>query len=77
MGCGRFAEYHREAVDAGLAPVDGLTEALAGLDRTGLVTCIASGGTHEKMAHTLGRTGLYERFAGRIHSAAEAERAIN
>ncbi|MYW79255.1 haloacid dehalogenase superfamily, subfamily IA, variant 3 with third motif having DD or ED [Streptomyces sp. LaPpAH-199] len=74
LWCDRFAEYHREAVDAGLAPVDGLTEALAGLDRTGLATCIASGGTHEKMAHTLGRTGLYERFAGRIHSATEVER---
>lgn len=26
------------------------------------------------MRHTLGRTGLYERFAGRIHSATEVSR---
>ncbi|MEV7547200.1 HAD family hydrolase [Streptomyces sp. NPDC089915] len=63
-----FEELHREAVDAGLAPVDGLPEAL---DALTLPTCVASSGSHDKMRHTLGRTGLYERFAGRIHSASE------
>lgn len=67
----RFEELHREAVDAGLSPVEGLPEALDGIT---LPTCVASSGSHEKMRHTLGRTGLYERFAGRIYSATEVAR---
>ncbi|MFB6807687.1 HAD family hydrolase [Streptomyces sp. NPDC056387] len=64
----RFVRMHAEAVDAGVTPVDGLPGAL---DAITLPTCVASSGTHEKMRHTLGRTGLYERFVGRIHSATE------
>lgn len=67
----RFEELHREAVDSGLPPVYGLPEAL---DVITIPTCVASSGSHEKMRHTLGRTGLYERFAGRIHSATEVSR---
>ncbi|MFD9727849.1 HAD family hydrolase [Streptomyces sp. NPDC059072] len=67
----RFEELHREAVDEDLSPVDGLPEAL---DALTLPTCVASSGSHDKMRHTLGRTGLYERFAGRIHSATEVAR---
>ncbi|MFI2612991.1 HAD family hydrolase [Kitasatospora sp. NPDC018619] len=67
----RFVELHAEAVDAGLTPVPGLPEALAAIT---LPTCVASSGTHEKMRHTLGRTGLYDHFAGRIFSATEVGR---
>ncbi|MFF7333350.1 HAD-IA family hydrolase [Streptomyces sp. NPDC008150] len=67
----RFEQLHREAVDAELAPVDGLPEAL---DALTLPTCVASSGSHDKMRHTLGRTGLYERFAGRIHSSTDVSR---
>ncbi|WP_405594724.1 HAD family hydrolase [Streptomyces sp. NBC_01410] len=67
----RFEQLHREAVDAGLSPVEGLSDAL---DAITLPTCVASSGSHEKMRHTLGRTGLYERFAGRIYSATEVAR---
>ncbi|MBT2364980.1 HAD family hydrolase [Streptomyces sp. ISL-10] len=67
----RFEQLHREAVDSGLSPVEGLPEAL---DSITLPTCVASSGSHEKMRHTLGRTGLYERFAGRIYSATEVSR---
>ncbi|MFF8266662.1 HAD family hydrolase [Streptomyces sp. NPDC016562] len=67
----RFEQLHREAVDAGLSAVEGLPEAL---DAITLPTCVASSGSHEKMRHTLGRTGLYERFAGRIYSATEVTR---
>ncbi|MFD8707133.1 HAD family hydrolase [Kitasatospora sp. NPDC059648] len=70
----RFRELHAEAVDAGLTPVDGLPEALDALEALGLPTCVASSGTHEKMRHTLGRTGLYGRFEGRIFSATEVGR---
>ncbi|UQW99775.1 HAD family hydrolase [Streptomyces sp. RerS4] len=66
-----FRRLHAEAVDVGLSPVEGLPEALA---RITLPTCVASSGSHEKMRHTLGRTGLYEHFAGRIHSASEVPR---
>ncbi|MBV6700671.1 HAD family phosphatase [Kitasatospora aureofaciens] len=67
----RFVELHAEAVDAELTPVDGLPEALAAIT---LPTCVASSGSHEKMRHTLGRTGLYDHFAGRIFSATEVGR---
>ncbi|MCX4688361.1 HAD family hydrolase [Kitasatospora purpeofusca] len=66
-----FVRRHAEQVDAGLEPVDGLPEAL---DAIALPTCVASSGSHEKMAHTLGRTGLHHRFAGRIFSATEVAR---
>lgn len=60
------AAFRRE-----LRPVPGIVEAL---DQIALQTCIASSGSHEKMTLTLGLTGLYERFAGRIFSADEVER---
>lgn len=64
----RFEALHREAVDAELTAVEGIAEAL---DEIGLPTCVASSGTHQKMRHTLGNTGLYHRFDGRIFSATE------
>jgi beta-phosphoglucomutase-like phosphatase (HAD superfamily) len=39
-----------------------------------LPTCVASSGSHDKMRYTLGLTGLYDRFAGRIFSASEVAR---
>ncbi|MFB7343269.1 HAD family hydrolase [Streptomyces hydrogenans] len=67
----RLIQRHRDAVDTGLDPVDGLPEALAALT---LPTCVASSGSHEKMRHTLGRTGLYAHFEGRVYSASEVSR---
>ncbi|MFG2983538.1 HAD family hydrolase [Streptomyces sp. NPDC048258] len=67
----QLIQRHRDAVDLGLDPVDGLPEALAALT---LRTCVASSGSHEKMRHTLGRTGLYDHFEGRIYSASEVSR---
>ncbi|WP_324611634.1 MULTISPECIES: HAD-IA family hydrolase [Streptomyces] len=58
-------------MDLGLAPVDGLPEALAAL---AVPTRVASSGSHEKVRHILGRTGLYDLFAGRIYSASEVAR---
>jgi HAD superfamily hydrolase (TIGR01509 family) len=65
----RFDERYLEA-HAELQPVDGIVEAL---DRIRVQTCVASSGTHEKMRRTLGATGLYDRFEGRIFSATEVE----
>ncbi len=63
-----FQHLYRDAFEAELVPVDGVLEAL---DRIPHLTCVASSGSHEKMRHTLGLTGLYERFEGRVFSATE------
>jgi HAD superfamily hydrolase (TIGR01509 family) len=63
-----------EAFRRELRPVPGIGEALDQIERSGITTCIASSGSEEKMMLTLGLTGLYERFAGRIFSADEVER---
>ena len=57
---------YREAFAAELVPVAGVLDAL---DRISLPTCVASSGTHGHLRYTLGLTGLYERFAGRIFSS--------
>lgn len=61
-----FAAFDRE-----LTSVPGVAEALDRIESLGLRTCVASSGTHDKMARTLGRTGLFERFDGRIYSATQ------
>ena len=58
----------RDAWAAELAPVDGIREALEQI--TGPV-CVASSSGHDSLRYKLELTGLYERFAGRIFSAAE------
>jgi HAD superfamily hydrolase (TIGR01509 family) len=57
---------YRDAFADALTPVEGVLDAL---DQIALPTCVASSGTHDHMRFTLGLTGLYERFAGRIFSA--------
>jgi HAD superfamily hydrolase (TIGR01509 family) len=64
-------QRYRQAFAAELTPVAGVLEAL---ERITLPTCIASSGTHEHLRYTLGLTGLYERFAGRIFSAEDVPR---
>lgn len=66
-----FDERYMAALDAELKPVEGIVDVLDVLAAAGLPTCVASSGSHQKMRRTLGRTGLYDRFAGRIFSAAE------
>jgi HAD superfamily hydrolase (TIGR01509 family) len=65
-----FRHLYRETFDADLTEVDGVTEAL---DALTLPSCVASSSSHEGLRHTLGLTGLYERFEGRIFSATEVE----
>jgi HAD superfamily hydrolase (TIGR01509 family) len=67
----RAEALYRQVFAAELAPVDGILEAL---DRITLPSCIASSGTHDHLRYTLGLTGLYERFAGRIFSAEDVAR---
>ena len=65
---------YRDAFEAELVAVPGVVDVLDRLEAAGLKTCVASSGTHERMAFTLGLTGLDQRFAGRIFSATEVER---
>ena len=66
-----FTPRYREVFERELVPVDGVVDAL---DRISVATCVASSGSHEKMAFTLGITGLHHRFAGRIFSVDDVER---
>jgi HAD superfamily hydrolase (TIGR01509 family) len=63
---------YRAAYAADLAPVDGVLEAL---DQLSTPACVASSGSHDKLRFTLGQTGLYERFEGRIFSGYEVANA--
>jgi HAD superfamily hydrolase (TIGR01509 family) len=58
-----FAVFERE-----LQPVPGV---IAALDAIALPNCVASSASLEKMRFTLGHTGLWDRFEGRIFSATE------
>jgi len=54
--------------------VEGIVSALDDLEEAGFNTCVASSGSYEKMDVTLGKTGLLERFSGRIYSAVDVKR---
>jgi HAD superfamily hydrolase (TIGR01509 family) len=64
----QFQRRYREAFAADLVPVDGVLDAL---ERIRVPTCVASSGSHDKLRFTLGHTGLFERFEGRIFSGYE------
>lgn len=65
-----FRHLYREAFEAELEPVDGV---VAALDAIAAPTCVASSSSHERLRHTLGLTGLLDRFDGRIFSAEDVE----
>jgi HAD superfamily hydrolase (TIGR01509 family) len=66
----RFADLYLNAFAAELQPVDGIVDAL---DRIDTANCVASSGTPESIENKLRLTGLWERFEGRIFSAADVE----
>ena len=66
------ADYRR-VFDELLEPVPGVRAAVLQVVGQGRRTCVASSGSHDKMRRTLGRTGLWDLFEGRIHSATEVE----
>jgi beta-phosphoglucomutase-like phosphatase (HAD superfamily) len=51
--------------------LDGAWSVVAALDAIAAPTCVASSSSHERLRHTLGPTGLLERFDRRIFSAEE------
>jgi HAD superfamily hydrolase (TIGR01509 family) len=65
-----FAQRYRDAFAAELDPVDGILDALDGILIT---TCVASSGKPESIEAKLRLTGLWNRFEGRIFSAADVE----
>src|SRR6478752_8443280 len=64
----RDATFERE-----LEAVEGIHAAIDELHAAGVATCVASSGTHPKMRLTLGMTGLWDHFEGRIYAAAEVQ----
>ncbi len=57
-----------------LQPVAGVVEVIEYIKRLSWEVCVASSGSHDKMALTLGKTGLQSFFAGRIFSASDVQR---
>ena len=60
--------------DAPLKAVPGVGAAIDAIEATGAKTCVASSGGLDKMRVTLGITGLWSRFEGRIFSSSEVPR---
>jgi HAD superfamily hydrolase (TIGR01509 family) len=65
-----FETRYRSVFERELVAVPGIVEAL---DEITVPVCVASSGSHDKMRFTLGRTGLLDRFEGRIFSVDEVE----
>ncbi|MFL5860135.1 MAG: HAD family hydrolase [Solirubrobacteraceae bacterium] len=63
-----FRPVFNEVFEAELRPIDGIEDAL---DRISAQTCVASSSDPDRLVYKLRLTGLYDRFAGRIFSAAE------
>ncbi len=63
-----YEQLYVDAFTRDLRPVAGIIEAL---DAITTPACVASSGSREKMRFTLGLTGLWSRFDGRIFSASE------
>ncbi|HUQ77405.1 MAG TPA: HAD-IA family hydrolase [Patescibacteria group bacterium] len=63
-----FSERYVAAFAAGLEPVAGVIEVVDAIQAAGLTTCVASSGDHAKIRRNLAKTGLLDRFDGRIFS---------
>lgn len=59
------------ALEAEVVAVEGIEAALDAID---VEACVASSGSLEKIRLTLGKTGLLDRFDGRVFSATQVER---
>jgi HAD superfamily hydrolase (TIGR01509 family) len=70
----RYRARLHDAFHAELTAVHAVSDAIDAITGAGLATCVASSGTHDKLALTLGLTGLWPRFEGRIYSTTEVAR---
>ena len=68
-----FGERYVAAFAAELEPVDGVAEAVDAIQAAGYATCVASSGDHGKIRRNLAKTGLLDRFEGRLFSADDVE----
>lgn len=72
----RLEQRYQDDINAALlqsvAAVPGIAEVLAELE---IPCCVASGGSHEKMKITLGKTGLSGYFSGNIFSTSDVARS--
>lgn len=66
--------YHDELFARMRTELTAVAGVEAALDAIDLPTCVASSGTHERIAFALTTVGLYDRFAGRIFSAQDVSR---
>ena len=63
-----YQERRNAALERDLNAIPGV---VAALDAITLPSCVASSGAHDKMRLTLGLTGLWPRFEGRIFSVTD------
>src|SRR5262249_35487956 len=68
------ARTYQSFRDAPLRAIEGVKEAVQALQAAGVETCVASSGAPEKMRFTLGLTGLWDLFGGRIFSSSQVPR---
>lgn len=69
------AQINAEAATAlakGVPLIDGIVPLIDRIEAAGIKTAIASNGPQAKMQASLGPSGLWARFQGRIHSAHDA-----
>ena len=59
---------------APLKAVPGVKDAIVAVQQAGLDTCVASSGSVDKMRFTLGLTGLWDLFDGRVFSSSQVPR---
>ncbi len=62
------------ALSRSVEPVPGVVAWIDRVEAAGCRTCVASSGSMEKLQTTLGRTGLWQRFSGRVFNASMVER---
>ena len=67
----RYIEQLFPTFERSLRPIPGIEDALRAIDQT---VCVASSGTHARIRLTLGATGLWDRFGGRVFSAQDVVR---
>ncbi len=69
---GFIEETHQrlmEVFSRELQPMPGIAEAIAGVAAAGWSDCVASSSSPPRLRHTLGLTGLWPHFEGRVFSA--------
>ena len=68
-----FSVRYLQAFADELEPVDGIEEAVTAIHGAGYATCVASSGDLAKIRRNLAKTGLLDRFDGRLFSADDVE----